>query len=382
MASILIKNGTLVDSETGNMRQADLLAEDDRIVEIAPKIEKEAVSVVNAAGCMVTAGLIDHHTHLYPLAEIGTAGESACFGAGVTTAVDAGSTGCDTYEQYRPWISMEKLGIRAYLNVCSTGLSSLPAAMEDVRPEHMDEAKIRDMFEKYRGELLGLKLRTSRNIVNELGWKPLERAVEIGEKLGVPLVVHITNPPGPVGELLERLRPGDIVTHMYQNTGYSILEDGHVSEETWKARERGILFEAADARAHFSFEVSERAVSEHFYPDLLGTDITKLSMHLRPTAFNMAMQISKYVNLRIPFEWVIRMATWNNAVNLGLSETIGNLKPGMKADIAVFRPRGEKNIFGDRPDSNPECRRMEGTLVYEPVLTVKNGEMVYRSVMF
>ena len=98
MASILIKNGTLVDSETGNMRQADLLAEDDRIVEIAPKIEKEAVSVVNAAGCMVTAGLIDHHTHLYPLAKIGTAGESACFGAGVTTAVDAGSTGCDTYE--------------------------------------------------------------------------------------------------------------------------------------------------------------------------------------------------------------------------------------------------------------------------------------------
>ena len=76
------------------------------------------------------------------------------------------------------------------------------------------------------------------------------------------------------------------------------------------------------------------------------------------------------------------MATWNNAVNLGLSETIGNLKPGMKADIAVFRPRGEKNILGDRPESNPECMRMEGTLVYEPVITVKNGEMVYRSVMF
>ncbi len=382
MASVLIKNGMILDSEKGTIKKADLLTEDDRITEIAPEIKKEAVSVINADGCMVTAGLIDHHTHLYPLAKIGTAAESACFGAGVTTAVDAGSTGCDTYETYRPWIQMEKLRIRAYLHVCSTGLSSLPAAMEDVRPEHMDEGKIREMFAKYKGELLGLKLRTSRNIVEELGWKPLERAVDIGEKIGVPLMVHITNPPGPVGELLEKLRPGDIVTHMYQNIGYSILKDGHVSEETWKARERGILFEAADARAHFSFEVSEAAVKEKFYPDLLGTDITKLSMHLRPTAFNMAMQVSKYANLRIPFEQVIRTATWNNAVNLGMEKEIGNLKVRMKADLAVFRPQETENIFGDRPYSNPERQERTGTLIYEPVLTVKDGEMVYRNVTF
>ena len=105
-------------------------------------------------------------------------------------------------------------------------------------------------------------------------------------------------------------------------------------------------------------------------------------MHLRPTAFNMAMQISKYANLGIPFEQVIRTATWNNAVNLGMEKEIGNLKVGMKADLAVFRPQETENIFGDRPYSNPERQERTGTLIYEPVLTVKDGEMLYRNVLF
>ena len=384
MRSIIIRNGIILDTEQEKVWKADIAVEGDRIVEVSAEINTTAVSEIDAAGCVVTPGLIDHHTHIYPLAKIGIPGAAACFASGVTTAVDAGSTGCDIYEKYRPWISIEKLGIRAYLNVCSNGLDNLPEAMEDVDPDHMNTEKIRDTFEKYGSELLGLKLRTSRNIVKELGWRPLEKAVGIGEKLGVPLMVHITNPPGPLAELFRRLRPGDIVTHMYQNTGFHLLDDDckKVSEAAWKARERGVLFEAADARAHFSFQVSEKAIREKFYPDLLGTDITKLSMHLRPTAFNMAMQISKYTFLGIPFEKVIRMATWNSAVSMGMEKEIGNLKEGMKADIAVFRPAAVENVFGDRPytDSNKKLRK--GDKVYEPVLTVKNGEMVYRNVTF
>lgn len=384
MKSIIIKNGKMIDIEQGKLMKADIAVEGDRIIEIAPEISSSAVSEIDASGCIVTPGLIDHHTHIYPLAKIGIPGSAACFASGVTTAVDAGSTGCDTYEKYRSWIKAEKLGIRAYLNVCSNGLDNLPESMEDVDPSHMNVEKIQDTFDKYGSELLGLKLRTSRNIVKEFGWKPLEKAVEIGEKVGVPLMVHITNPPGPLPELFGRLRSGDIVTHMYQNTGFHLLDDEgkKVSEAAWKARERGIIFEAADARAHFSFQVSEKAIHEKFYPDILGTDITKLSMHLRPTSFNMAMQISKYTFLGIPFEKVIQMATWNSAVSMNMEKEIGNLKEGMKADIAVFRPCAVENIFGDRPYTDANRKLRKGDRVYEPVLTVKNGEMVYRSVLF
>lgn len=382
MDTLIIRNGILVDAESGISRRGDLAVEGNRIRAVGTVISGNAVSEIDASGCYVTPGLIDHHTHIYPLASIGISGEGSCFGAGVTTAVDAGSTGCNTYEKHRPWMKGNKLEIKSYINVCSTGLSSLPKAMEDVAPEHMDPDRLVELFASCGTELLGLKLRTSRAIVGNQGLLPLKAAIRLGEKLNVPLMVHITDPPAPVEEILKYLRPGDIVTHMYQNTGYSILDRGRVSDAVWAARERGILFEAADARAHFSFEVADAAIKDGFYPDLMGTDITRLSMHLRPTAFNMAMQISKYAELGIPFPKVIGIAAWSNAVNLKISDRVGSLRPGKQADITVFRPTGKFNLFGDRPNCDPEQVMRKGTMIYEPVLTVKNGEMVYRNVTF
>lgn len=350
MYSLIIRNSTVVDPETLGEGRFDIAVDGDKIVKIGPEISGESVCEIDAEGCMVTPGLIDHHAHIYPMAKIGIPGEAVCFASGVTTVVDAGSTGCDTYESYLPFRRMLKVGLKSYLNVCSVGLASLPDSMEDVAPDHMDRETIKRIFDWYGDELLGLKLRTSRNIVGELGLEPLLAAADLGKELGVPLMVHITDPPEPMEEVFKLLRKKDVVTHMYQNTGHSILTDGKVSDAARKARERGVLFEAADARAHFSFEVSEAAIKEGFYPDLLGTDLTRLSMHLRPTSFSMAMQISKYVFLGIPFAEVIRRCTWNPAVEMGIHQRVGSLR--------------------------------EGTMVYEPVLTVKNGEMVYRNVTF
>ena len=93
-------------------------------------------------------------------------------------------------------------------------------------------------------------------------------------------------------------------------------------------------------------------------------------MHLRPTAFNMAMQISKYTYLGMPFEKVIKAATWNNAENMGISDRVGSLKEGKQADIAVFRVHEGKNVFGDRPYTDETASFRESNRVFEPVLTV------------
>lgn len=377
---LLLKNGHVIDPFNQVDQVTDVLVDDGKIAKVG-RITEEADNVIDASGCYVTPGLIDHHCHLYPLAKIGLPAEAACFASGVTTAVDAGSTGCATYPEHRQFIQSAKLRIKAYLNVCAAGLSSLPV-LEDVDPAHWDEGQISGCFEACRGELLGLKLRTSAPIVKELGYAPLRAAVELAEKLGVSVMVHCTNPPGEMAELLDILRPGDVMTHMYMNQGSAIVEGGAVKDCALRARARGVVFEAADARAHFGLDVAQTAIGAGFWPDILASDLTALSMHLRPTAFNMAMQLSKYKALGIPFPTLIQLCTQAPAAHMGMLDTIGSLTEGHSADVAVFRPLHRENIFGDRPYGNEDQKRMIGETVYEPVLTLKDGDMVYRSVTF
>lgn len=384
---IRIRHGRVVDPMNKIDAIAEVVIEKDQILAVIPETLSETKETegladeLDATGCLVTPGLIDHHTHLYPYAKIGLPAEAVCFATGVTTAVDAGSCGCNTYEEKRDFQRMTKLDVLAYLNVCSTGLDSLPV-LEDVNPSHWDEGKIKDCLQKYPDELVGLKLRTSAPIVKELGYEPLKAAVQMAERLGTHLMVHSTNPPGEFAELLEILRPGDILTHMYMNQGSCLVEKNRVIAAAYRARERGVLFEAADARLHFGMDVATQAVKEAFYPDLLATDLTALSMNLRPTAFHMAMQVSKYIHLGIPLEKVIALCTEAPARQLGLEKTAGSLTVGHKADVAVFRPVSAENVFGDRPYGNKEQRLSMGNTIYKPMLTIKNGEMVYRDMLF
>ena len=378
---ILIKNGHVIDPLNGIDEVTNILVDGSRIAQVGKDLPEYDYNTVDASGCIVTPGLIDHHAHIWPLANIGLPADSACFGAGVTTVVDAGSSGPATYHMYRPYLQLEKMRIKAYLNVCTTGLASLPTP-EDVAPDRISEAKITECFEKYGSELLGLKLRTSKFIVKDMGFEPLKKTISIAEKLGVTVMVHSTDPAGEFSELLEILRPGDVLTHMYMNKGSNLVKDGKVLEAAFKARERGVIFEAADAREHFGMDVAQTAISQGFLPDFIATDLTHLSMHLRPTSFNMAMQLSKYVALGISLNDAIRMTTVNPAKHMGMLDEIGSLTVGHAADIAIFRPVEKENVFGDRPFGNPDQRTVTGNLVYQPVLTIKDGEMVHRDVTF
>ncbi|MBQ3398535.1 MAG: amidohydrolase family protein, partial [Synergistaceae bacterium] len=312
MYQILIRNGTVIDPANNIHDVLDLAIDGGKISAVDFDIDAEAVNEIDASGCIVVPGLIDHHAHVWPLAKIGIPAESVCFSSGVTTVVDAGSTGAMTFRQHKDFISKSKLTVKAYINVCSTGLDSLPHEMEDVDPSHYDEGAIRELFEEEGANLLGLKLRTSKEVVKDLGYEPLRQTVRLAEKLGLSVMVHCTNPPAEMSELLDCLREGDVITHMYMNKGSTILDKlGHVSKAAIEARERGVIFEAADARAHFGFSVAERAIREGFFPDILATDITKLSVYLRPTAFSMASQLAKYSMLGIPEDELFRLCTIN-----------------------------------------------------------------------
>lgn len=378
---LILKNGRVIDPMNGVDCVTDVVVDGHYIVKVGSVQAEANDNIIDATGCIVTPGLIDHHTHLYPFANIGLPAEAVCFASGVTTAVDAGSTGCATYAEKRPFLRHTKLGIKAYLNVCSTGLNSHPVP-EDVAPERFDEGAIRECFQAYSDELVGLKIRVSAPIVKELGFAPLKAAVAMAEKLGIHVMVHPTDPPGEFAELLDILRPGDIVTHMYMNKGSCLVENGKVIPSAIRARKRGVIFEATDARMHFGLDVARTAIQQEFYPDILATDLTRLSMYQRPTAFNLAMQVSKYAYIGIPFEKTIELCTAAPARQLGFAHQIGSLTVGHVADIAVFKPICRETIFGDRPYGVADQQLITGDTVYKPMLTIKNGDIVYRDMLF
>ena len=383
MHQILIRNGTVIDPANNVHGILDVAIESGKISAVGKNLDAEAVNEVDASGCIITPGLIDHHAHVWPLAKIGIPAESVCFSSGVTTIVDAGSTGAMTFRKHKPFIDTSKLTVKAYVNVCSTGLDSLPAKMEDVDPSHYDEGAIRELFQEEGANLLGLKLRTSAEIVGDMGYEPLRQTVNLADKLGLSVMVHCTNPPGEMDELLSYLRAGDVITHMYMNKGSAITDSyGHVKKSAHEARKRGVIFEASDARAHFGFNVAEKAINEGFFPDILATDITKLSVYLRPTAFSMSNQLAKYSMLGIPEDELFRLCTINPARHMKIDDMAGSLTVGKPADVAVFRKEEHMTQFGDRPYSDNATQLRYGEYVYRPLMTVKNGEVVFRDIAF
>ena len=380
---LLIRNGHVLDPLNNVDEVTDVVVKGNTIEKLEKNVAfTEKDNVIDADGCYVFPGLIDHHMHLQPLSRIGLPSEATCFASGITAAVDAGSCGAGNFIYHYGILKRLRLNIKAYLHVATVGLDTLPGCLEDANPAHWDVPAIKDCFERFSDVLVGLKLRTSAPIVKERGYDVLRETVKLADQIGVPVMVHSTNPPGELSELLEILRPGDCITHMYMNIGPNLIKDGKVIEEAYKARERGVIFEAADARAHMGIPVAQAAINEGFLPDIIATDGTKLSMNLRPTTFNLAMQIARYTALGMSLKDVITCMTVNPAKDLGILDIAGSLTAGHPADIAVFRPVDKDTVHGDRPNGNPDQHTIVSHRLYEPVLTVKNGEMVYRSVTF
>ena len=142
-----------------------------------------------------------------------------------------------------------------------------------------------------------------------------------------------------------------------------------------------MLFEAADAQAHFGFSTAEPAIAQGLWPDFIVTDGTRNSMLKKPTTFSLAMQLARYEALGIPFEEVLSRCTAAPAAHMGLQDGQGAIVVGGKADLAVFRRHEAEVLFGDRPNLDKRQETRKGSVLYEPVMTVKSGMVVYRNIL-
>ena len=335
--------------------------------------------VIDLSGCIVTPGLIDAHAHVFHTGSTIAIEPDKLLAQGTTSVVDAGTAGCANYELFETSV-MERSAIRilAFLNVYDRGQEDA-ALPENFDPALYDREAMAQLAAKHPG-ILGLKLRLSRGLVpDDRAAEILRACVELADELEAQigrrlrLCVHATDCPLPAVELAAMLRPGDIFCHCFQGKGHPILtEKGAIVPGVLEARERGVLFDAANGRGNFSLSVAREALRAGFLPDLISSDLTVSTFRGSPHVRSLPHVMSKYLSLGLSLPEVLRRCTENPARVLGLEGEIGTLRPGARADIAVFKL--EDRIW-EQEDFCGEKIRCEQLLA--PQMTFLNGEPVF-----
>lgn len=380
MVDFLLKNGLLMDVESGYKNSKyDIAVKDGVIVKIASLIETEARNRVDLDGSIVTPGLIDFHAHFFSGGTNTSLEFASYLSTGVTSAVDAGSAGDSNIDSFLRVLSeRERRNTRIFLNLSSEGLSCLGDHPENIHPDYMNKNKILRLCRQYSKEIVGLKLRISDEIAafsHTTSFDSLKKAVEIAEECKLPLSVHIPDFQGNLKELINILRPGDIFCHVFTPCK-GILENGKVSEEIFRGREKGILFDCACGKGHFGHETAAKALEMGFLPDFISGDFTRNTFGCLPAA-SLPHLMNRFMALGLPLETVIKIVTANPARQMGMYGQIGCLREGAKANMAVFRKKEGNVTFKDVRQI-----RITGKECIVPMATMLEGEWVFNQLCF
>jgi dihydroorotase len=372
---LLLRNGHVIDPRNGLSAVRDVAIAGGKIAAVAARIPpSEAFKAVDVTGLYVAPGLVDIHVHVFA----GTgekdsyAGDNSVYPdgftlrTGVTTVADAGCAGWRNFEDFRQRvIERSRTRVLAFLNIVGNGMrgGNFEQDLAD-----MEVAPTGEMALRHPGLIVGIK--TAHYEGPE--WAPVERAVEAGERAGIPVMVDFgaSRPERPLAELLTRkLRPGDIYTHMYSGLRGEQDASGRVNPGMWEGRKRGVIFDVGHGGGSFAWRVAVPAIREGFPPDSLSTDLHVSSMNAGMK--DMLNVMSKFLAMGLPLEDVVRRATWNPAREVR-HEELGHLSPGAPADVAVLRLESGRFGFVDSFGG-----RLEGSRKLVCEMTLRDGKVVY-----
>lgn len=326
---LLIKGGRVLDSSQKLDRVMDVAIAGGRIARLDPNVAAtDAADVIDARGKIVTAGLIDIHAHLSR--EMLPA---HCLSTGVTSMVDAGSSGADNADEILGIAKASPNRMRVLLNLSRTGLGG-PGELLDFTKA--DAQAARRVIDSNRDLIVGIKARLSKSVAGEHDLDAIRRAHEVTVPLNLPLMVHVGQSRSPMPALLSLLRPGDIVTHVYAPPPNGILDAaGRVLPEVREARRQGIVFDIGNGRnGHITWDVAERAIQEDFLPDTISSDLTAPGRTDR--VFDFPTVLSKFLMLGMSLDQVMACATTNAAKAMPPFKDLGTLRVGAPADVAVL----------------------------------------------
>ena len=374
MYDLVLKGGTVVDPSTGLNGVHDIAVEQGVIAAIAPNLSPgPAARVIDVAGKTVAPGLIDLHVHVFDgVSRNGVHPDLAGVFAGVTTVVDAGSSGAATFGAFpRHIIPNCHTEVIPFLHICQTGLATNPDIIAATSIDVDDTVRV---VQQHSGLIRGIKARMVSPALEILGMEMPRLAKRAARESGVRLMVHIGDTakrydPAVIRELLPLLEPGDILTHLFTaNPGGVLDANGKLVPEAREAADRGVLFDTAHGRMNFSFDIGRRVLEQGLVPHCISTDLTVPGRI--NTVHSLTEIMTRFLGLGFTLPDVILMTTANPARAIGLSDRLGSLAPGRQADISVLDVRaGDWTVY----DVLGAGLRVERAVV--PYLTVKRGQV-------
>lgn len=334
---LVLRNGRVIDPSQNIDKVIDVAFADGKVAAIGENLA--AKEVRDVSGRIVTPGLIDLHTHVYwGGTSLGVDADAFARASAVSTCVDTGSAGPGNFPGFRKHvIERSQVRILVYLHISFAGIfgfskNIVVGESQDIRLLAAPEAI--ETVNANRDVIVGIKVRVGRHTSGLNGIAPLDVALQVADETGLPLMVHIDEPPPTYEAVVAKLRRGDVLTHCFRPFPNSpVTGQGKVKEEVLAARERGVLFDVGHGMGSFSWKTARAMLAAGFMPDTISSDIHSLSIN--GPAYDQVTTLSKFLAMGRPFSEVIAASTVNAAKALQRPD-LGSLKPGSAGDASVL----------------------------------------------
>jgi dihydroorotase len=337
---LILKGGHVVDPAQNLDGIDDIAFAGGRVAAIGTDIKpSDGDETRDVTGRFVAPGFIDLHTHVYwGGTSLGVDPTDAARQSGVTTLIDAGSAGPGNFRGFfKHVIEPSEPRILAYLHISFAGIFAFSKRImvgESGDLRLMSPADAVAIANEHRDTIIGIKVRVGRNAGGSSGVAPLDIALQVAAELGLPLMAHIDEPPPSYEDVLDRLRPGDVLTHCFRPFPNSpVTGQGSIKPAVVKARQRGILFDVGHGMGSFAFKTARAMLAAGFMPDTISSDLHILN--LEGPVFDQTTTLSKFLNLGMPLVDVIRATTANAAATIRRPE-LGALRTGSAGDATIF----------------------------------------------
>ena len=374
---LVIKGGEVLDPGQGLRGKRDIGMRYGRIEALEADIPAErALRLMNASGRLVVPGLIDLHSHVFT-SGIGIPADELALFQGTTTMVSAGDAGSSTFATYRRYMAAQsRTRIYAFVHIANIGLSAFPVGELFNIDFAQTEAAAKTLAEN-ADIAIGIKVRMSQNVIARHGIEPLKRAIRACEIAGngARVMCHIggVETVELMSQILETLRPGDILTHCFSGAPNdagqftNIVQGGKLLPAALAAKRRGALFDVGHGGGSFDYTVAEAAIAQGCPPDTISSDIHVYSGNSAGQPY-LTNVMSKFLNLGFTLEQVVTMATATPAKIINRMPKHGTLQVGAPGDATVLEVVNGPVEFVDTRNN-----KRQGKVFLKPTNTVVGG---------